>query len=204
MKDNSLRFASIVAAGAASLCCIGPLVAAGLGVGAFGAAAVFEELRPYLLGLTALLLAGAFHLAYRKSPEAQCADGVCAVSPEKKRKQKMLFWVFAAAVAVLAAFPNYSAVPWGDAIGADVPAFAAGKSDETAVSVFSVEGMTCPACAAGIKATLERRRGVKLAEVDSEQATARIRFDHSQISAETLIAAIGELGFTAKLKEPQS
>ena len=61
MKDKSLTFASIVAAGVASLCCIGPLAAVGLGLGSFGAAQFFEGLRPYLLGTTGLLLAGAFY-----------------------------------------------------------------------------------------------------------------------------------------------
>ena len=87
MKDKSLTLASILAAGVASLCCIGPLVAVGLGVGSFGAAAWFEELRPYLLGFTALLLAstllGATGVAMQAAGIsvllagiALCSDGV--------------------------------------------------------------------------------------------------------------------------------
>ena len=55
-----------------------------------------------------------------------------------------------------------------------------------------------------MKATLEREKGVTLTDVDYETETARIHFDSSQISAERLIAVIGELGYNAKLKEPQS
>lgn len=204
MKDKSLTFASIIAAGVASLCCIGPLVAVGLGVGTFGASALFESLRPYLLGLTALLLAGAFYLSYRKVPDAECADGSCAPPPEKKRKQRELLWLSTAAVAVLATFPHYSGLLWGGRTSAEATAFAASKGEAEAVAVFAVEGMTCPGCAAGMKATLERKEGVASAEVDYEKASARIRFDPAITSVEKIIAAIGEMGYSAKLTERQS
>lgn len=200
MTDKPLTFASIGAAGLASLCCIGPLATVGLGLGSFGAAALFEELRPYLLGLTALLLAGAFYLNYRKRREAECADGRCAVSPEKKRKQKMLLWLATGAVAALAAFPCYYGVFSGGLGRADAAALTASQ----AVAVFAVDGMTCAGCAVGVKAALEREQGVALADVDYETETARIRFDSAQTSAGRLIAAIGGLGYSAKLKEPQS
>lgn len=204
MKDKSLTFASILAAGVASLCCIGPLAAVGLGLGSFGAATLFEDLRPYLLGLTALLLAGAFYLSYRKTPAAECADGSCAVSPEKKRKQRALLWLSTVAVAALAAFPYYSGVLWSNVASADTTAFAASKTDAESVVVFLVEGMTCAGCAAGMKATIEREEGVVSAEVDYEKASARIRFDPEKTTVEKLIAAFGELGYNAQLKEPQS
>jgi len=204
MKDKSLTLASILAAGVASLCCIGPLAAAGLGVGTFGAAAWFEELRPYLLGVTALLLVGAFYLSYRKAPDAECADGSCAVSPEKQRKQRAFLWLSTAAVAALAAFPLYSGLVAGGLPSAEATAFAASTGETDAVAVFAVEGMTCAGCAAGMKATLEREEGVLGAEVDYEKASARIRFDSERTTVEKLIAAIGELGYSAKLKETQS
>ncbi len=211
MKEKSLTFASIVTAGVASVCCIGPMLAVGLGLGTFGWSALSEELRPWLLGGSVLLLAGAFYLTYYRQPDAECADGMCALSPEKRRKRKMLLWLSTTAVAALAAFPHYSAVLWGDpgvmmrdSIGVDAAALAGGNSAGKAVALFSIDGMTCDGCAAGVRATLERQQGVQLAEVDYENATARVYFDHSQTSATKLIAAIGQLGFRAELKEPQS
>lgn len=76
--------ASAVAAGAASVCCAGPVVAAALGAGALGAVSRwFEPYRPWLLGLTAVFLGLAFVNTYRRRPEA-CADGSCA--PESRRR----------------------------------------------------------------------------------------------------------------------
>ncbi len=84
MMDKALTTASVLVAGLASLCCIGPLMAVGLGLGTFGAAALFEDLRPYLLIVTGALLVAGFYLTYRKQPAEQCADGSCAVMPPKR------------------------------------------------------------------------------------------------------------------------
>lgn len=39
----------------ASLCCIGPVAVALIGIGSIGAFAAFEAYRPYLIGMTVLL-----------------------------------------------------------------------------------------------------------------------------------------------------
>ena len=53
----SWTLAGGVAAGVvASLCCIGPLLSLGLGLGSFAAAAWFAQWRPVLLGITFVLL----------------------------------------------------------------------------------------------------------------------------------------------------
>ncbi len=90
MENKSLTVVSVITAGLASLCCIGPLVAVGLGLGAFGAAAFFESVRPYLLVVTVGLLGAAFYLTYRKKPEEKCEEGVCAVAP---KRQGLALWI---------------------------------------------------------------------------------------------------------------
>ncbi len=52
---------AVITAIAASLCCVGPVLFAVLGLGAFGAASLFEVARPYLLTGAVLLLAGGFY-----------------------------------------------------------------------------------------------------------------------------------------------
>lgn len=201
MKDKSLTFASIAAAGLASLCCIGPLAAVALGIGSFSAAAFFEGLRPYLLGLTALLLVGAFYLNYRKRPEADCEDGTCAVSPEKKRKQTMLLWLATGAVAALAAFPHYSAVFWGESNQGGT-ALAASRSAETSnQATFDVEGMTCAGCAATLESALRDAPGVDTATVSLEAKTAVVSFDSSTTDTQKLTALMTEHGFTGKARK---
>jgi mercuric ion transport protein len=110
MKVKSLTLASVIAAIAASICCIGPIVAVGLGLSAAGLGAAVEPVRPYLLGLTFVILAFAFYRAYRR-PEENCAAGVCE-KPVSRRTQTLVLWLGAAIVILFAAFPYYSGTVW--------------------------------------------------------------------------------------------
>ena len=75
---------ALVAGLVASLGCLGPLLFAVLGLGAFGAAGIFAAARPYLLVLAVLLLAFGFYRAYFRREQA-CAPGeACAASRVKK------------------------------------------------------------------------------------------------------------------------
>lgn len=196
-KNKSLTVASVLTAGLASLCCIGPLVAAVLGLGAFGGAAVFESVRPYLLAATGALLGVAFYLTYRKRPGQECADGSCAVVAPR-RSQKLFLWLAAAVVAPLAAFPYYSSLVWNATASGEASTAGSVASSVTPNRViFTVEGMTCEGCAAGLQATLERQAGVTAAEVDFGTKTARVDYDGSHVSADQLAATISEMGFAA-------
>ena len=69
MKTQGVTLAGSVIGGIlASVCCIGPLVLALLGISGAAFAQRFEPLRPYLLIATYALLAGAFYSTYRPAP----------------------------------------------------------------------------------------------------------------------------------------
>ena len=94
--------ASVLAAGVASACCIGPVAFVLLGAGAFGAAlSILEPYRPVLLGLTAMLLGGAFYVAYR--PMSDCD----ACSPASRTRTRIAVWIAAVLVTTLITFPYY-------------------------------------------------------------------------------------------------
>lgn len=57
---------AILAALAASSCCVGPLVLVALGVGGAGGLAVMGAYRPYFLVGTATLRGTGYYLVYRK------------------------------------------------------------------------------------------------------------------------------------------
>lgn len=97
-----------IAAFAASACCIGPVALVALGAGGFAAGSTrLEPYRPWLLGLTAVLLGAASVMTYRPR-RADCADGTCA--PTACRNAKVVLWLAVALVILLAAFPYY--VQW--------------------------------------------------------------------------------------------
>ncbi|MBI4521498.1 MAG: hypothetical protein HY701_11730 [Gemmatimonadetes bacterium] len=66
-----------------------------------------EPYRPWFLGLTAMLLGAAFVGTYRRQPAA-CADGSCA--PASRRTARIVLWIAAVVVAVIATFPSW--VTW--------------------------------------------------------------------------------------------
>jgi len=102
----------LLAAFLASLCCVGPLVLAALGVGVgatgflAGTAGVLKGLLPYrpvFIGLTSLLLGVAFYQAYRK-PQSACAPGATCVPTSRQRKARVVLWgVSALALALILA-----------------------------------------------------------------------------------------------------
>lgn len=89
-----------------SACCVGPLAVALSFVGLSSSTLLtventFGPFRPYILGLTVLVLAVGFWAAYRKEP---CEDGqVCAV-PATRRVQRAALWLAAVLLAALLYF----------------------------------------------------------------------------------------------------
>lgn len=98
---------AVFAAVAASACCIGPVVFAALGSGALAAASTrLQTLRPEFLAVTAALLGLAFYRTYRAPADTCPRDGSCA--PDANRKARIVLWIAAVVVAVIAAFPYYA------------------------------------------------------------------------------------------------
>ncbi|MBI3473014.1 MAG: cation transporter [Candidatus Solibacter usitatus] len=154
----------MAAAIGASLCCILPIVAAMTGVGVLAAGATFERWRPYLLGVTGLLLAGGFLLAYRDHKKACVPGSLCATKP-MSRWNFMALGIVALLVIGLAAFPHYSGTVAQAVIRQDGPSGSVGSAAlETAV--FRIPDMDCPACAVSLSASLRRLAGVADAKVD--------------------------------------
>lgn len=118
---NSATMVSVGALGTAvlaSVCCIGPLVLAALGVGVgatgglAGTVGFLKGLLPYrplFVGLTLLLLGVSLYMAYR-NPSSPCrAEGLCA-APSAKRPNRTLLWMMAAVAFVLVLAPYWLAL----------------------------------------------------------------------------------------------
>jgi mercuric ion transport protein len=105
----------LVAAFLASVCCIGPLVFAALGVGVgatgflAGTAGVLKALLPYrplFIGLTAVCLGVSFYLAYRKPSAVGAACEAC-VPASGFRRGRLLLWIIAGLAAALVLAPYW-------------------------------------------------------------------------------------------------
>src|SRR5262249_20618426 len=82
---------AILAALAASSCCLGPLLVATLGIGGAGGFAAFGRFRPILLVFTALALGLGFYLTYRK-PKLERGDACGCDKPRAGRLPRLMLW----------------------------------------------------------------------------------------------------------------
>ena len=97
--------AGILAGIGASVCCVGPLVLLGVGVGGawIGSLTAFEPYRPVFIALTLLFLGLAFRKLYLV-PQ-MCAPGTACADPQALQRQRLLFWSVAAVLVALLAVP---------------------------------------------------------------------------------------------------
>jgi copper chaperone CopZ len=173
------------------------LVAVMLGVGSLAAASGLQKWRPLFLGVTFVLLGGAWYLTYRRPNAEACAEGTaCAARPGAKGGKAVL-WIATALAVVLAALPLYAGAvarllhPEGAG-----PARSAGAN--VAALKVKIPGMDCAACALNIQRALRKEKCVARAEVVFRTKEAVIEYDPARISPEKIIAVIDETGFKAE------
>lgn len=170
----------------ASSCCIGPVLFAILGLGAFGAGAMLERLRPALMSLTFLILGIAFYSTYRKS-RVSCANGRCDTRGASKWN-KFTLWTVAVLALIFLSFPEWS------------PVLLNAKPESTtmneAVTLY-ITGMTCGGCAVNIQRALDAVPGVISSSVSLESATATVTLGKTPPTLRTLIEAVEAAGYAA-------
>jgi len=96
-----------LAAFAASVCCLGPLVLVALGVsGAWiSNLTVLEPYRPIFIGTALVFMGFAWRRIYRVPVGENCAPGEVCALPQTNRVYKVMFWVVSGLVLMALAFP---------------------------------------------------------------------------------------------------
>ena len=178
---------SIVAAVVASLCCIGPIAIAALGLGGVGLFIALGEYRPYIMAATLVLLGLAFFFTYRKR-EVECEDGTCKIESASKWS-KVAVWFTAIVVGFFLIFPYL------DLSSSAIRTQASGLQ----TAVLRVEGMTCSSCAKAVEIALKKNEGVGEANVSFERSEAVVQYDPSKAKPEDLEKRVDELGYSAKV-----
>lgn len=182
---------AIVAAVGASVCCVGPLVLVGLGIGGawVGTLTAFEPFRPYLIGLTAIFLGYAFYKVYSKPKPEECAPGAYCANPRADRINKISLWVVTLLIAGLLAIPYLTPVVY-----ATSPEPLQINTQVREV-VLDIPGMTCASCPVTIQKSLKKVDGVIAATASFEDKTATVRYDPSKISTKDLLEATRNAGY---------
>lgn len=222
VEKNMLLGGGVVAAVAASLCCILPVLSIALGLGAFGAAAFFESVRPYLLVVVVFALAFSFYQTYFR--RENCVEGEICGAKSFGRFNGILLWVATAAISAFVFFPYYSryivsaldsvqkstvevteplknstATPGTNAEPPTVKDnYAAIESQAKKIITIPVEGMTCESCAAHIGIALKRIKGVYNAKANYSEKNVKVVFDPDQVTVERIKQGIRDSGYDPK------
>ncbi len=201
-RDRRSIAAVVLAALAASVCCVGPLVLLALGVGGawVGNLTTLEPFRPYLMGFTLLVLGYAFYSIYRKPKAKECAPGSYCAHPKSDRINKISLWVVTVLVAVLFSIP-YGAeyLAKRDLTGGKSLASVTGAPREVQLSV---PGMNCPSCPFTVQKSLTNLDGVISAKVTFKDKQASVTYDPAKVTVEQLIAATTKAGYPSKIINP--
>lgn len=191
-KSSKLAGAGALSAIAASLCCITPVLA--LISGASGAASAFswlEPIRPYLIGVTILVLGFAWYqkLKPRTAEEIQCA---CEEDEKPSFWQSKGFLGIVTGFAILMlAFPYYGRVFYGNTNKQVIVV----SSDNVREVKFNVSGMTCSSCEEHVKYAVNELPGIVGVSADHNSGIASVTFDGTQTDKASITRAIDATGY---------
>lgn len=195
-SSKGLLGTGIVTAIAASLCCITPVLA--LIAGASGAASTFswiEPARPYLIGITILVLG----LAWYQKLKPRSKEAIeCACEDDEKPS----FWQskkFLAIVTVFAglmlAFPLYADVFYPKQNRQVIVV----DRQNIQTATFSVSGMTCTGCEEHVSHEVNKLDGIVEVNASYKKENAIVQFDSSKTSVGEIEKAISSTGYTVSI-----
>ena len=188
-KEKLAGAGMILSALLASVCCIGPVVFAILGIGAVGFSSALAPWRPFLIAITFAFLAVAFYFAYRK-PRAGCEDGSCE-QPETRKRNRWFLWAATVVVLFLILFPY---LPFSSGRTQESPAVAATRVE------LMVEGMTCSSCDFAVETAVKKLPGVIKVHARHDSSNVTVVLDPSRVKATDVAKAINRLGYRAMLQ----
>ncbi len=197
LRVDAKRFSiggAVVAAIAASSCCIGPIILVALGIGGAGAVASLAAYRPYLLAMTAALLAVGFYLTYR-APRLAKADACGCDRPKTNRVGRAGLWIATVVVVAFGAAPQVMAYL---ADAGTKPIVSAG-GEGIAQAVLVVRGIDCEACAAPIRKKLAQVGGFLDVRLDVSAQTITVTYEAALGRLNAYVAALNELGYEASI-----
>jgi mercuric ion transport protein len=194
MKSESKLIATgLVAAITASLCCITPVLA--LIAGTSGIASTFswiDPFRPYLIGLTILVLGFAWYqkLIPRKEIDCECD------TDEKPKFIKFLGIVTVFAIVMLA-FPYYSGIFFPNI---EKQIVLVNKSD-IKTAEFMISGMTCASCEEHVNHEVNKLNGIINSKASYENGNAIVEFDATKTNETEIEKAIKSTGYNVTDKK---
>lgn len=193
MKSGKSTYASvsILTAITASLCCITPLLA--IIAGSSGLASSFswlEPFRPYLIGLTILVLAFAWYQKLKQNSKLDCE---CGTENKPKFIQSKLFLTIVTVFAgLMLAFPYYAHIFYPNTNNNTSLVTDASNIE---IVEFKIQGMTCRGCEAHIENEVNKLNGIISVNANYENANTKVEFDNTKSNTNEIEQAILKTGY---------
>ena len=189
-SENKLIGAGLLTAITASLCCITPVLA--LIAGTSGIASTFswiEPFRPYLIGLTILVLGFTWFQKLKPRNEIDC-DCETEEKPKFIQSKKFLGIVTVFAIVMLA-FPYYSGIFYPNT---EKQIMIVDKSN-IKTTEFKISGMTCASCEEHVNQEVNKLNGILISKASYENGNAIIEFDKTKTNELEIEKAINSTGY---------
>ena len=190
--SNKLLGAGMLSAVAASLCCITPVLA--LIAGSSGMAASFswlEPARPYLIGITVVVLG----FAWYQKLKTKTADQIdCDCEEDEKPsflQSKKFLGIVTVFAAIMLVFPYYSHIFYPETKANVIIV----DPNNIQQAQLDISGMTCPGCEEHIKHAVGELPGFIEATANFRKSSATVKFDKSKSTIDDVVAAINETGY---------
>ena len=189
-SENKLIGAGLLTAITASLCCITPVLA--LIAGTSGIASTFswiEPFRPYLIGLTFLVLGFAWYQKLKPQKEIDC-DCEMDEKPKFIQSKKFLGIVTVFAIVMLA-FPYYSGIFYPNT---EKQIIVVDKSD-IKTTEFKISGMTCASCEKHVNHEVNKLNRIVNSKASYKNENAIVEFYKTKTNETEIEKAINSTGY---------
>jgi len=192
MKSHKV---GIISAVLASICCVGPLLLAALGLGSLGVSAVIGEYHWYFIAGAGIILGVAWFGYLRE--RRRCQTARCEMAGDRAARMTL-------AIATLAGLGflglNVYSYAGDSTIAATLPI--PDQAHVTAEKVaIPVDGMTCFSCTIAVERSLTRLDGI--IEVAASVADKRltVTYDPERISVARMVEAVNGTGYRARIPD---
>ena len=180
----------ISAALLSSICCIGPLLLAGVGLGGLGAGAWIGTHHWYFMAAAGIVLGFAWYFYQRET--RRCKTERCEMTGGRVARITLSL---ATLVVVGFLVLNVYSYAGDDGVEGVVPV--AGEL----TTVISVDGMTCVSCTLTVERSLNDLEGVSETAASVPAKSVTVRYDPTRVSLEEMVGAVNETGFRARMPE---
>ncbi|WP_025663253.1 mercuric transport protein MerTP [Aquimarina megaterium] len=199
-SENKLIGAGLLTAIAASLCCITPVLA--LIAGTSGIVSTFswiEPFRPYLIGLTVLVLAFAWYQKLKLKKEIDC-DCDCEINEKPKFVQSKTFLgIITLFALIMLVFPYYSGIFYSNQKKQVIVV----ERSDIKTTEFKISGMTCIGCEEHVNSEVNKLNGIISSNASYKNKNAIVEFDQTKTNVMEIEKAINSTGYKVIDKKQQ-